>query len=469
MSSELISKAADILNVYAPGIVITDYDIANNLALVSFGKGSNIAILGDIRGYILDINRGLKICSASPWMPISTTQKISKPEGGYMRIVDEFSQVHMIPEDSIVMNKGLEGVIIRTFKYAGRIFKSSLRRIYLKGSKWGDSDTFANLYDKVGYKDDFLFNPSCNYSPWCYTWVITDPKLLVGSKEPIRDTYITLISYEKMWDYNELELSKEEVGEYENSPNFDIDELLIDNISRKEANSFIDKGYYPEIDLSNVVPELRLGEFITLSYEKPNGKKEKLRVESIGYQWRVNMRHNYPSIKSAYYYRLSQRNRRITNGDEFTSFKDTFPLGTDRAMKSLLEDVERDEVAYIDDTINNPEEVSNSPVDYIWTDFIASVPVIRQKEAFNLRDIAEKGEKKLINRLYSIINNNPNTESIDCLGFSDSICYTIKRIIDINIHKKGYEYPVSKGDIRRYISSLLGMELKKLIESPGIL
>ena len=109
---------------------------------------------------------------------------------------------------------GYEGVILRVFKYAGRVFFATHKNLYGEKSFFGDAH-FGKIYDrlrgpelrtgeKIGsFEQPFqegssgLFRSRLAYSPYCYIFLMVDNKIRVATTT--RDNRIIFIAMKEMW------------------------------------------------------------------------------------------------------------------------------------------------------------------------------------------------------------------------------------------------------------------------------
>ncbi|AYV86085.1 MAG: putative polynucleotide kinase [Solivirus sp.] len=98
---------------------------------------------------------------------------------------------------------GNEGVILRVFKFDGRVFYSTQKSLYGETSFFGEvSNNFFQMYRRLygpesrGGSQE-LFNERHAFSPYCYVFLVVDNKLRLASST--RDNRIVFIGVREMW------------------------------------------------------------------------------------------------------------------------------------------------------------------------------------------------------------------------------------------------------------------------------
>ena len=87
-----------------------------------------------------------------------------------------------------------EGVTLRVFKWNGKVYYASNRRLDARESKWGDSKNFYTMYQEAkGPSEDELFDKDCPYSHTMYVFTIVHPDILNATRQHVIDPYIVLI------------------------------------------------------------------------------------------------------------------------------------------------------------------------------------------------------------------------------------------------------------------------------------
>ncbi len=201
---KIISNVLDIENSAAWQIVSSDPE--HNLYMVHHKPEANLADYGQIRGIVIDTEAKAIICRSYGYTPTVMIDRITvQPGDGNIHLIDELSFEHAMNPARIHFKIGFEGTMINVFKHDGKVYRSTRKRLDASRSRWGNSDTFMDMYWSLGGPgNDDLFDPDSKYSPYCHTFIIVHPDVLVVSKDNIGDGYLVYLGPKQMWsvDYN---------------------------------------------------------------------------------------------------------------------------------------------------------------------------------------------------------------------------------------------------------------------------
>jgi hypothetical protein len=396
--------------------------------LIHYSEEADLSKYGHLRGVIVDINRKVIVCNSFGYTPSATLDTINDDSDGSIKIIDDLGNIHSFPRGQYYIKYGFEGVVIRAFKHDGIVYRSSYKRIQPNKSHWGSSENFTKIYERLnGPSDDVLFGPE-RYSPWIYTFLLVDSKLLVGTKQNVGGGYIVLLDIQPVWSnfINESPYTKEEISlsndetmiplrstiESLSNMNDIPDEITSSfihypqNVSLQEANYHLQNGFYQPVHVSDI--RLGLGEFVIIYLMDESGESvEMLKVVSTPYKWRCDMRANNPNLKHRFF--------------ELSNYSN-ISVKTDRGVKPLLEKIPLLPLysqKSIQDTIRNngpfivfPEgqvmisslSTKDSRLHEIWLAFLASVPLQQQYEVSFLYDIFINEREEVTNWIISIAN-----------------------------------------------------------------
>lgn len=277
------------------------YDKEDNLYLVHYNKNSNFQLFGHIRGLIVDIDNEKVIANSFGYSNTFVTNNIEICD-------DKFK----LGEDNIFdLNRssfkiGYDGAIIRIFKYNNKVYHSTHKKINGNKAYWGDSknpnNTFKQMYDNLGGpSDDEIFNPDIESSPYCHLFIIVHPDIVIASKQDIGSGYLVYLGHNKLWDSEDTQIlntkNLDNLSEdFDKSSQFKI--IKPKSIDIDYVNHHLKFGYMPkDIFLSpNIDTRLLPGEFVILHYDS-----KLIRINSISYNWRSEIRGNNPNVLKQYY------------------------------------------------------------------------------------------------------------------------------------------------------------------------
>lgn len=328
---------ASYLNIPREGWSILDK--RDSLVLLHYNEDSlNDSKLNHIRGLVLDINDSniSTICNSFMHTPILLSNKINRYPNNLLLTKNR----ERIQTDGLktVMNRGLDGVVVRLFKWKGNVYFSTFKKLYNLTtedsknfkSRWGSSQTFIQMWENLGGPTDELFEDSDNY---CYTFIIVHPELMVGSLENVGNGKIVHIDTSLLPGSSSLSGSSSRTRKAIVFPHQFKSCMIGDNppINLDEANDFLSKGWgsvsirdFKDHRLSN-------GEFVIISQYSNGQLRSMYRVHSDGYQWRVNLRNGDQNIKHRLYCLLSDSYMDTNNNVFYRKFNGKYPIkaGTD--------------------------------------------------------------------------------------------------------------------------------------------
>lgn len=448
------SKIAKILSIQDDSNwEIIDHDEDSGLYLIHHTNQADTLKYGYLRGTIIDIERGVVVCQSSHNFTSAVSNEIVPLEDGNIRIIDQNMDVHTFEFGKFLIRRAFEGTVIRAFKHDGKVYFATHRRLNPEKSRWGTSETFLAIYQNLnGPKQEQLFPVESKYSPWCYTFMIMDPKMIISTKQHIGSGYIVLLSADKMWSYTNCPFTDMECGRK------DFNGLPLKNsqgiswkvntpflhcpsyISIKEANSFLTDGFY----VKHHQPDQRLkpGESVMIYGLDNNGKITKtIRVMSQSYNWRTDLRDNNPNLLNQFYRLVSDsylRSKTVTTDDEFRA---KYPILPYLNVSKIGDIIRRND--YI--LMLPPDGIKDMKVDedkilsdvnkryyQIWLSFLLSVPLQQQPEVFTFFARFKKERECFINWLHQI-----ETDSF-YLSINE-LPKRIKEILDLSRKKSGYD------------------------------
>jgi len=187
-----------VLSVNSTSLTITE-DRTNNLIAVNSKSKT-----GELAGVVIDPKLKILISSTPPFpeLVISDDIGIFEDKITIPRIGGRMTE-HK--KEDITFIKGEEGVMIRVFKFEGKVYVTSRTKLDITKSRWLDSRPFLEVYRECGGPEEELFPENCITSPYSYAYMLVYPKILRATRREINSPYVVYIACMKTWesdDYN---------------------------------------------------------------------------------------------------------------------------------------------------------------------------------------------------------------------------------------------------------------------------
>jgi hypothetical protein len=183
-----------------------------------------------VRGIVIDLNTGAIVCdsyghtqSIPCYDPLDEEVSPSNPDGTILvptEISMYINSVETAPEENAKITigtrafdkattklfLGYEGAMVRIFKWNGKVFFSTHKRIDASASSWGGRRIFLDLYKELNGPDPESFFGDEPYSPYCYMLFIVHNEIRLATSTS--DNRIVFIGMKKVWD-NQYEWKEE--------------------------------------------------------------------------------------------------------------------------------------------------------------------------------------------------------------------------------------------------------------------
>ena len=430
-----ISRILGIENSAAWEIVSSDPD--HNLYMVHHKLEANLSDYGQIRGIVVDTRAGCIVCRSYGYSPTVVSNQLTlRSDDGNIHLTDELGQEHVLNPARSLFKIGFEGTMINVFKHDGIVYRSTRKRLDASKSRWGTSQTFLDMYWQLGGpSDEELFDIYSSYSPYCHTFIIVHPEVLVVSKDNVGDGYLVYLGPKQMWstDYHtcpykqltgkgdyfdgvteeqfnqDLRINAGWIDDTLHLPttipnlsdNVSYDQGVIfssKNISFEEANKHLLFGFYNEFPGYEALDKRMLpGEFVIVQKLDENGALSgMLRVESIAYNWRAGMRDNNPNLLHRFFQLVNGSYLRADNTGDRERYQRLYPSFTPYGAASIKKQLE-EEGPYVvwPQAADSVELQTKEELMYnIWLAFLNTVPLHSQKEVSTYLDYlyAKRGE-----------------------------------------------------------------------------
>lgn len=491
-------KIAEFLGLEANGpweIVCESQD--QNLVMVHYADNADTNIFGALRGVVVDMNKGNVVCYSYPHATTVTASQLNVVDDDLQLFVEntqnkENTEIKLKMEN-IKIKMGFEGTLIHIFKHNGTVYHVTRKRLDPSKSRWGNSKTFGEIYTELnGPSDESFFDVNKKYSPYCHTFILSHPDLLVATKCNVGKGFLVYLGPKQMYsvddscpyplDEVDVELkipstvSTEESRDESNgsSSNTYFHPPIL---SLEEANKHLLFGFYEPFENSDKMDQRLLpGEFIIL---EDHSTRLMYRIESPAYQWRSTLRNNNPNLLHRFFELLDTLNENKNKNSQTNQITQiTFPELTMYKLDSLQQAVEAGPLIMWPQTYGaSVPEVREAKLYNIWQNFLISVPLHRQPEVVKYYEFYMTRKNDVAEWLCQL-SSNPSFRSLESLStFS-------KRVQDILVktrtfaedrvkkgnnidpktrQKKGVEF-WTQVNIKNFINKELGSSLYRLIK-----
>lgn len=463
-------KIAPMLNLDPEGPWDIVSETETGLVMVHHRPDSDMDIYGALRGVSVDTNKGNIVCYSYPNATKIVTSSLSVTNGRLL--LDE--NISLDPE-KLKIKAGFEGPLIHVFKHAGKVYHSTRKRFDSSKSRWGNSKTFGEMYKQLsGPEDDVLFDSEKAYSPYCHTFIMVHPEMLVCTKDNVGDGYMVYLGPKQMYSTEICPYPIEEVDTILRVPDTSS-EVTFGKVyspqilSLEEANKHLLFGFYDGFEgYQYLDPRLLPGEFVILE-DTETGLM--YRIESPSYYWRSSVRNNNPNILHRFYELLDYSYLKNTDYDN-KKYIDSFPILTSFSYESLKKIIDENTMVVWPQDTEKEMSVPNTKDDKfynIWLALLISMPLCRQKEIIGYHDYFNDRKKEVIEWLNTLSDN----KNLDISTFS-------KRVQDILLKTKTFAVnrfkkrdnkdknksveEMTKENIKNFIGKEMGNSLYRMLK-----
>jgi hypothetical protein len=413
MSTDIKNTIAQVLNLdNSNNWKVTDSDSENSLYMINHVSDADPNMYGNIRGVVVDMESEKMVCQAFPYTHTVVTPSVYPQEDGNYHFMDEGGVEHVLSVERTVFKYGFEGTFIHIFKHKGKVYRCTRKRLNITKSRWGNSSFFEDIYWELGGpKDDDLFDPEKENSPFCHSFIMVHPDLLLATKRNVGKGFLVYVGAKVMGEPKDETFEKTPRQIRTQTYNFEaLEELVpvhLNLLPLEEVNHQLTFGNFISSETDWIDPRLLPGEFVIAEEYFPDGSVHFLRLESPGYQWRKNMRDNDPNLRHRFYQLLNGAYLDYRSQEGREKYLEMFPLLTQYNQDSLLENIQKFPMVMWP---QNPEvpitnemmRTRESRLYNIWQCFLLSVPNHRQEEViFFLVELMNK-RKELIGWFYDL-------------------------------------------------------------------
>ena len=477
--SNMVKKQtiAPMLNLDPNGSWDIVSETETGLSMVHHKNDANMDIYAALRGVVVDTKKGNVVCYSYPHSPKFILSSLPL-ENGRIQLNDTIS----LDVEKTKIKPGFEGPLIHVFKHGGKVYRSTRKRFDPSKSRWGNSKTFEEIYwDLNGPKDEVLFDSEKDYSPYCHTFIMVHPDMLVCTKYDVGSGYLVYLGPKQMYSVENCPYPIEEVDDTLRVPDttssyFQTEEKKVyspEAMDLDTANKHLTFGFYEEFPgYEYLDARLLPGEFVILE-DLESGNM--YRIESPAYNWRSEMRNNNPNLLHRFHELLDYAYLKNTPED-VEKYVSTFPILSFFDTESLETTLKTTNIVVWPQNTEVELKVPNTrdtKLYNIWQCFLVSVPLCRQKEVVTYYNnlIARRTE------ITEWLDDLSRTEKLDMSTFSKRVqdilvktkLFATNKVkrgenIDYKTKKAKSVEELTKDNIRNFISKELGSSLYRILK-----
>jgi len=486
MSENIREIVAEVLNLKVDkNWEIVSEDSDSSLYMVHYTNDADLDYFGNLRGVVVDIQNKNIVSHSYPNTPKCIRSSLSLDENGILNLKDDLGREYNLNVNNLIFKIGFEGTLMHVFKHNGKVYHCTRKRLDVTRSRWGNSIPFGQMYEELnGPSDETLFSSEKKYSPYCHTFIMVHPDVLVATKDSAGKGYLVYLGPKQMYatDPENCPYPVEDLDEDLHVPNtttdpYDLDNLVYapENLSLEEANKQLLFGFYDAFEgYEYLDPRLLPGEFIIIEHIDERGNNLMLRVESPSYAWRSSMRNNNPNLNHRFY-ELIDSSYLKNSPDDKIRYESLFPILTSYGLDSLKKTIETNPIVVWPQHTDQEMDFPKSKVDKlynIWMTFLVSVPLHRQQDVLKYYEQLQNKRTELIAWLWDLSRTRSDPTKYS-KRTADILIKTRKfaqdrvkkrQNIDLRTGKIKNINTLTKENIRNFIYKELGPSLYRLIK-----
>jgi len=472
----LTQRVAEILNISSiQGWSIVDSH--ENLALVHYDSDCTPEH-GHLRGVLVDIEVGAIVATSFGYTPIAVMNELVEVDG-IISVKDQENVVHKFSPENIVIKRVFEGVVMRVIWHKGKSYRITHRKIQPHRSRWGSSPAFSLMYEQAGGPtDEQLFDVTKQYSDSCYIFLISHPSLLIGTRQKINSPYVVCLAHCLMDIKRPSEDIAHGISNFVSDPEIDgsVNKSFIHNpelLTLSEANHHLKFGYFNDFETED--PRQLTGEAIIMYRTVDGHPVDAVKIHSISYEWRTNMRGNNPNIMNQFYSMLGPMYNDVNEDSAWNNLKKNLiilPPYSEVSLKQLFDSTQSILTIPMGPVERDDFTSRDSRIHLLWMNYVLSLPTTLQESALDILSQFKDDRLKVISWLQTI---ESKTKNIETSEFSSRVKNIVtssrelarKRVQErSNFSNKGayIKLPVLiKQTIRNLINKEGGPSLYKLV------
>ncbi len=375
-------------------------DSLGNLYKIHYKDDADMTLVGHLRGVVVDVDVGITVASSFGYTPTVCTNELV-PNNGEIKLVDDYGITHTFGSETMI-KRTHDGMIFQVIYYNAfgalgepEVFRMTHKKIRPIKSRWGNSPFFTQMYKEAeGPLDYEMFDLSKKCSPMCFVFLVVHPKLLMATRQKVNSPYVVLLSINQMWlpnasPFKEGDVELECKYSFVTSPKIsaEMNEPFVhfpEALSLQQANKHLLTGYYdnvPDMDLRQLPGES------LIMYKFKDGKVvDIVKVNSLAYQYRFNLRNNDPSTYHQFYDLVNHSYQSLSYHTNYVEFKKKFMLFNNYTKQNLLDAIERDgKILHLHESEMNLENRKDRSkiLEIIWINYVHALPFNMQLEAMS--------------------------------------------------------------------------------------
>jgi len=329
MNGEYPFKVVDTKSDHGLYMIHYDVDEIGNFSSDSPEKNLRGVIVSDMDGVLVP-SFGYTPTIISNKYPTDSKEKLTDKDGNEYTL-DEFGVKDVFPM--------LDGTLLRVWKYKDTIHISTHKKMDATNSRWGTSGKFVDLFNKYTEKtfkveDLFTEDSAKDSKPVIHNFLLVDVDLMISSKLPLDSSikegfvvYINSLNCETPEILKSLpKIHYSEVSKTENTV------FRISSLTPEEYDSYLNKGFYPELD--DIDNNISLGEGLIIF----NGNTM-LKMISDSYNRRAKIVDNNPNIMHRVYELLDQAQIPKDGVDTFLEKFPAVPCPTNEQIENHKDNI----------------------------------------------------------------------------------------------------------------------------------
>jgi len=311
---------AEVLNINTKGKWFIENTIGD-LVLIHYGSNATDPEELKHRGTVIDIKEKVVVAKSPGYTPVIVVENLAR---GINKYEDTEGREHEVDVSKLSFRIGREGVVIKVFKHEGKVYVSSHKKLDVSHSRLGQSDTFEEMYKRLGGPTTSLFDETKAYSPFCHTFIVSHRDLLIGSRINMikEEGYLYYLGNEKLWDKEDVSWEQVEL-----EPKLPEGILESDWIPIDTVNHHLRYGFHPDESTSEICdPKLYSGEFV-VAYDQFTDKW--FRFESPSYNFRSTIREKEVNLRYGFYKHLTlamKAEKKGSGSDDWNAYVKIFPI-----------------------------------------------------------------------------------------------------------------------------------------------
>lgn len=400
---ELKKQIASILGIdVSAGWIVQDGDVENDLYLVHYTVQADMNKFGALRGVVVSLKHRAVVARSFGYTPSVTLDKLKVGIDNVLRFTDDSGDDHVIDMTKAIIKPKFEGTLLRVFKYDGKVYHSTHRRLDASKSRWGRSQTFMKMYTELGGpSDDELFDPGFDFSPFCNLFLIVHPDVLCVSKIHLDPGFLVYLGPKQMYaaddpDFpfsEEARTNRVEVGVKTPQVTTELiqggatGKALFTplNLTVEKANFHLRYGFYEPFDDSELEVRLGSGEAVVLSTMSDNGEINPclIQIQSSAYSWRLKMRENDPNLLHRFYDLVNFSYLPTETDEGLTEYTRLFPVLTPYSLSEIQRFIKDDGPIIVWPNGESKSIWMRNKSDNLYNIFmcfLVAVPIHRQQE-----------------------------------------------------------------------------------------